>query len=147
MNKFKKIISVMSLCTLTVSSCFTSPFLCFDNIYAADVSNNEYNDTIMINLNELYENFDSAFLNLFPNFIEQFNSLLQENEQIRPKKNNTLNRELRIFALIRLGITDSSQIAEFLHYSVNTIYNYRAKVKNKARISREDFEEVIANIR
>lgn len=98
-------------------------------------------------LNELYENFDSAFLNLFPNFIEQFNSLLQENEQIRPKKNNTLNTELRIFALIRLGITDSSQIAEFLHYSVNTIYNYRAKVKNKARISREGFEEVIANIR
>ncbi|WP_462358117.1 DUF6377 domain-containing protein [Phocaeicola coprocola] len=98
-------------------------------------------------LNELYENFDSAFLNLFPNFIEQFNSLLQENEQIRPKKNNTLNTELRIFALIRLGITDSSQIAEFLHYSVNTIYNYRAKVKNKGRISREDFEEVIANIR
>lgn len=98
-------------------------------------------------LNELYENFDSAFLNLFPNFIEQFNSLLQENEQIRPKKNNTLNTELRIFALIRLGITDSSQIAEFLHYSVNTIYNYRAKVKNKVRISREDFEEVIANIR
>lgn len=98
-------------------------------------------------LNELYENFDSAFLNLFPNFIEQFNSLLQENEQIRPKKHNTLNTELRIFALIRLGITDSSQIAEFLHYSVNTIYNYRAKVKNKARISREDFEEVIANIR
>lgn len=98
-------------------------------------------------LNELYENFDSAFLNLFPNFIEQFNSLLQKNEQIRPKKNNTLNTELRIFALIRLGITDSSQIAEFLHYSVNTIYNYRAKVKNKARISREDFEEVIANIR
>lgn len=98
-------------------------------------------------LNELYENFDSAFLNLFPNFIEQFNSLLQENEQIRPKKNNTLNTELRIFALIRLGITDSSQIAQFLHYSVNTIYNYRAKVKNKARISREDFEEVIANIR
>lgn len=98
-------------------------------------------------LNELYENFDSAFLNLFPNFIEQFNSLLQENEQIRPKKNNTLNTELRIFALIRLGITDSSQIAELLHYSVNTIYNYRAKVKNKARISREDFEEVIANIR
>ena len=96
-------------------------------------------------LNELYENFDSAFLNLFPNFIEQFNSLLQENEQIRPKKNNTLNTELRIFALIRLGITDSSQIAEFLHYSVNTIYNYRAKVKNKARISREDFEEMIAN--
>lgn len=98
-------------------------------------------------LDELYANFDSAFLHLFPNFIEQFNSLLQENEQIRPKKDNTLNTELRIFALIRLGITDSSQIAEFLHYSVNTIYNYRAKVKNKACISREDFEEMITNIR
>lgn len=108
---------------------------------------NRSNSILEEALNELYENFDSAFLNLFPNFIEQFNSLLQENEQIRPKKNNTLNTELRIFALIRLGITDSSQIAEFLHYSVNTIYNYRAKVKNKARISREDFEEVIANIR
>ncbi len=105
------------------------------------------NSVLEETLDELYANFDSAFLHLFPNFIEQFNSLLQENEQIRPKKNNALNTELRIFALIRLGITDSSQIAEFLHYSVNTIYNYRAKVKNKARISREDFEEMITNIR
>ena len=73
--------------------------------------------------------------------------LLQENEQIVLKKDELLNTELRIFALVRLGIEDSSQIAEFLRYSVNTIYNYRAKVKNKARGSREDFEDLVRKIR
>lgn len=98
-------------------------------------------------LRELYVNFDSAFLHLFPNFVKQFNDLLQENERIVLKGDEQLNTELRIFALIRLGITDSSQIAEFLRYSVNTIYNYRAKVKNKARVSREDFETLVCHIR
>lgn len=59
------------------------------------------------------------------------------------KRDELLNTELRIFALIRLGINDSSQIAEFLRYSVNTIYNYRAKVKNKACVSRDDFEKLV----
>ena len=62
-------------------------------------------------------------------------------------KGELLNTELRIFALVRLGIEDSSQIAEFLRYSVNTIYNYRAKVKNKAQVSRDDFENMVRNIR
>ena len=78
---------------------------------------------------------------------KKFNDLLQDNEHILPKKDELLNTELRIFALIRLGIEDSSQIAEFLRYSVNTIYNYRAKVKNKARGSREDFEDLVRKIR
>ena len=91
-------------------------------------------------LKELYDNFDTAFLHLFPDFVDKFNDLLQPEERIVLRKGELLNTELRIFALIRLGIDDSSQIAEFLRYSVNTIYNYRAKVKNKARISREDFE-------
>ncbi len=98
-------------------------------------------------LEELYANFDSAFLHLFPDFVRKFNTLLQDDEQIILKKGELLNTELRIFALIRLGIEDSSQIAEFLRYSVNTIYNYRAKVKNKARISRDDFENRVLNIR
>lgn len=98
-------------------------------------------------LKELYGNFDSAFLRLFPDFVEQFNGLLREGECVKPKKGELLNTELRIFALIRLGIDDSSQIAEFLHYSVNTIYNYRAKVKNKARTLREDFENQVLQIR
>lgn len=86
-------------------------------------------------------------MHLFPNFVGKFNDLLQENEQILPKKGELLNTELRIFALIRLGIEDSSQIAEFLRYSVNTIYNYRAKVRNKARGSREDFDDLVRKIR
>lgn len=98
-------------------------------------------------LKELYENFDTAFLNLFPDFVGKFNDLLQPEERIVLRKGELLNTELRIFALIRLGIDDSSQIAEFLRYSVNTIYNYRAKVKSKARISREDFEMHLMMIR
>lgn len=98
-------------------------------------------DVLDSGVKELYENFDTAFLHLFPYFIDQFNDLLQPEERIVLRKGELLNTELRIFALIRLGIDDSSQIAEFLRYSVNTIYNYRAKVKNKARISREEFEE------
>lgn len=97
-------------------------------------------------LEELYANFDSVFLHIFPDFVKKFNELLRPEEQIVLKNSSQLNTELRIFALIRLGITDSSQIAEFLHYSVNTIYNYRAKVKNKAQVSREDFEELVMRI-
>lgn len=98
-------------------------------------------------LKELYMSFDTAFLQLFPDFVNQFNNLLKSDCQVIPKKGELLNTELRIFALIRLGIDDSSQIAEFLRYSVNTIYNYRAKVKNKADILRDDFEEKVKNIR
>jgi len=98
-------------------------------------------------LKELYGNFDTAFLHLFPDFVEKFNELLQPEARIILRKGELLNTELRIFALIRLGIDDSSQIAEFLRYSVNTIYNYRAKVKNKACISRDDFETCVMKIR
>lgn len=104
-------------------------------------------DALDEELEELYANFDTAFLHLFPDFVKKFNELLLDSEQIILKKNELLNTELRIFALIRLGIEDSSQIAEFLRYSVNTIYNYRAKVKNKARGSREDFEDLVRKIR
>ena len=94
----------------------------------------------------LFSNFDTMFLHLFPNFIEKLNNLLLEDEQIVLKKGEVLNTELRIFALIRLGITDSSKIAKFLGYSVNTIYNYRTKMKNKSKISRENFEAQIKKI-
>lgn len=97
-------------------------------------------------LKEFYRNFDTTFLHLYPDFVEQFNALLANSERIVLKKGELLNTELRIFALIRLGIEDSSRIAEFLRYSVNTIYNYRAKVKNKAKISREDFENQVMKI-
>ena len=98
------------------------------------------------NLNELYEMFDSTFLHLFPNFVADFNALLQPESRITLDDPRTLNTDLRIFALIRLGIEDSSRIAEFLHYSVNTIYNYRAKVKNGALTDRDSFESRVKAI-
>ena len=104
-------------------------------------------DIIDEELKDLYVIFDAAFLHLFPDFISKFNDLLLDDGKIFPKKDELLNTELRIFALIRLGIEDSSQIAEFLRYSVNTIYNYRAKVKNKARCARDKFEQHVKEIR
>ncbi len=97
-------------------------------------------------LDEFYAHFDSAFLNLFPNFVDSFNALLKPEEQVILTDKKRLNTTIRIFALIRLGIDDSSKIAEFLHYSVNTIYNYRARVKNGALTDRESFEERVRNI-
>lgn len=103
-------------------------------------------DIIDAEKEHFYEVFDSAFLNLYPNFVDEFNSLLEEDGQIEVKKGERLNTELRIFALVRLGITDSSKIALLLHYSVNTIYNYRAKVKNRAKGNREEFEQKIRTL-
>lgn len=97
-------------------------------------------------LNEFYENFDSTFLSIYPNFVEEFNKLLENGEQISIKQGELLNTELRIFALIRLGINDSTKIAGLLRYSVRTIYNYRVKIKNKAVVPRDDFEDYILRI-
>lgn len=107
----------------------------------------ELNSPSMIDsrVEEFYRTFDEVFLRLYPNFVEEFNSLLHSEARIEPK-NGELNTELRIFALIRLGITDSSKIAALLRYSVNTIYNYRAKVKGNACVSRADFEERVKKI-
>jgi cell division protein FtsB len=88
-----------------------------------------------------YTNFDSTFLQLFPTFVEEFNSLLIDNEETQLKQGELLNTELRIFALIRLGIKDSVKISHFLRYSLSTIYNYRTKLRNKAVCPRNEFED------
>jgi DNA-binding NarL/FixJ family response regulator len=87
-----------------------------------------------------------VFLNLYPDFVEEFNSLLLPNEQIVIKANDLLTPELRIFALVRLGINDSTKIAEFLHYSPQTVYNYRLKVRGKAKATKEDFSIAVGRI-
>jgi cbb3-type cytochrome oxidase subunit 3 len=97
-------------------------------------------------LEEFYINFDRSFLSLFPNFIHDFNALLLEDKQIIPKQKELLNTELRIFALIRLGITDSEKIAQFLRYPVRTIYNYRARIRNKAAGERNKLEKNVMQI-
>lgn len=97
-------------------------------------------------LEELYKKFDIIFLNLYPTFVEEFNALQMHEEQILLKRGELLNTELRIFALIRLGITDSVKIASFLRYSISTIYNYRVKARNNAVVPREQFEEMVMKI-
>lgn len=92
-----------------------------------------------------YENFDSAFLHIYPNFIDEFNALLLENEQIVIKDYGKLTPELRIFAFLRMGVDDSAKIASFLHYSVNTIYTYRNRMKSKAK-NRNTFDDDIMSI-
>jgi hypothetical protein len=114
----------------------------FDEIYKMLKSNT----LVEKELEELYENFDVIFLNLYPTFVKDFNALLINEEQIVLKQGELLNTELRIFALIRLGITDSVKIAAFLRYSLSTIYNYRTKARNKAAVSRNDFEETVMKI-
>lgn len=97
-------------------------------------------------LKEFYTNFDKTFLLLFPNFINEFEGLLIDTELTQLKEGEFLNTELRIVALIRLGIKDSAKIAVFLRYSVSTIYNYRSQIKNKAAGPREEFEANVMRI-
>ncbi len=97
-------------------------------------------------LKNFYKTFDTSFLQLYPTFVEDFNALLKEEGRITLKDGELLNTELRIFALIKLGITQSSHIASLLRYSVNTIYNYRAQVKNSVLADRENFEELVKKI-
>lgn len=97
-------------------------------------------------LKEFFHTFDSVFLKLYPKFVNDFNNLLQENERIYPKEGELLTPKLRVFALIRLGISDSGKIATFLHYSSQTAYNYRLKVRSKSFLSKEDFLNMVQKI-
>ena len=92
-----------------------------------------------------YNEFDKSFLKLFPHFIKSFNDLMSEEGKLCPKSGEILSTELRIFALIRLGINDSSNIAHFLGYSLATVYSYRSKVRSKA-LDKEKFEEEVASL-
>ena len=97
-------------------------------------------------LETLYKHFDSVFLSLYPTFVEDFNALLNEDEKITLKSEHLLNKELRIYALLRLGLVDSNKMASFLRCSISTIYNYRTKMRNKSRIERDDFENQVMQI-
>lgn len=96
---------------------------------------------------DLSNNFDRTFLNLFPNFVADFNALFDPEHQIHLKSDQLLNNELRIFALIRLGINKNENIAKILNYSVNTIYTYKTKVKNRSLVSNYEFEQRIMQIK
>jgi tetratricopeptide (TPR) repeat protein len=96
---------------------------------------------------DLYNRFDRIFLKLFPDFVRELNRLLRPDEQIHLKNGELLTTDLRIYALMRLGIRDNEQIAQFLGYSVNTIYTYKTKMKNKALNNNEEFKAKIMQIK
>lgn len=96
---------------------------------------------------ELLQNFDKIFLKLFPDFIQGFNALFREEDRVQLKDHEFLNTDLRIFALIRMGIHDNEKIARILEYSVNTINTYKTKIKNKSIVPNEVFEQRIMEIK
>ena len=90
---------------------------------------------------KLLENFDLAFINLFPNFITEFNALMKDKNKVEIKNGEVLTKELRIYALIRLGITQNEIIAQILGYSVNSIYAYKTKIRNNSILNKGDFDQ------
>ena len=119
------------------------------------VSIKKYDD-ILLSVNEinikkeretLFYTFDHVFLKIFPNFITSFNSLFKKEDQVWPKDNEVLNTDLRIFALMRLGISDNETIANILEYSVNTIYVYKMRIKAKALVPSDQFDHKIMAIK
>ncbi len=97
-------------------------------------------------LKNFFEHFDKAFLLSHPDFVERFNALLRPEAQITLEYEDTLTPELRIYALVSIGITDSVSIAKFLHYSTQTVYNYRLKVRHASCIPEKDFAEAVASM-
>ncbi|MEQ8469893.1 MAG: DUF6377 domain-containing protein [Marinoscillum sp.] len=95
---------------------------------------------------ELYYSFDKVFLKLFPDFVQTFNSYFRPEDKIKLENDQLLNTELRIFALIRMGVSDSDKLAKILGYSVNTIYAYKNRIKSKAIIPNDEFERRIMEI-
>jgi hypothetical protein len=95
---------------------------------------------------DFLKNFDSIFLKIFPGFIDTYNSLFNEEDQVHLKDGEILNTDLRIFALIRMGIQDNDKIANILRYSVNTINTYKTRIKNKSIVPNELFEDMIMEI-
>lgn len=94
----------------------------------------------------MYESFDDTFLKLFPNFVERFNLLFDETDRKMPPNDHSLTSEMRIFALIRLGINDSERIAKFLDYSVHTVNTYKTRIKNRSTADNDKFESLIMQI-
>jgi hypothetical protein len=119
------------------------------------LTNKKYDDIrfILNNINEkrerdeLYFSFDKVFLKLFPDFVKSFNSYFHPEDQFELREGQLLNTELRIFALIRMGITDAEDIARILNYSVNTIYAYKTRIRNKSILPNELFDEKIMEIK
>jgi hypothetical protein len=96
---------------------------------------------------ELLKNFDIAFLKLFPHFVGEFNSLFEEEDQIKLSDDELLTTDLRIYALKRLGINESEKIAEILEYSIKSIYAYKTKIRNRSKLPKDEFDKRVMAIK
>ena len=94
---------------------------------------------------DIHKIFDAAFLDIYPDFVDKFNSLLRPEEAVVVKNPGMLTPELRIYAFVKLGIEESTRIAQILHYSINTVYTYRNKMRNKA-VNRDSFESDVKSL-
>lgn len=137
-----------------LNSMFINEMESFQKLVSRKIISKQYDDLAQLikktDFKKEQENklvsFDNIVLKLFPDFVERFNQLFEEKDRIVLHAKEPLSPEIRIFALIRLGITDSEDIAKFLNYSINTINTYKTKVKNRSIIPNELFEQEIKEI-
>jgi len=111
-----------------------------------DITNFIYKNDYLKERKEMLDRFDKMFLQLFPNFIDAFNALLKEEDKMIVDENGGLTPELRIFALIRLGVTKSDTIADILNYSSSTVRNYKTKIRNISIVPNDEFDKKIMKI-
>lgn len=138
----------------SLNSAFMDEIESFRKLVSRKLASRQYSELMQIvkqadlkqNKENKFISFDGIFLKLFPDFVEHFNNLFPDKDKIILQSPHVLTTELRIFALIRLGVTDSEHIAKFLNYSVNTINTYKTKIKNRSIISNNMFELKIMEI-
>lgn len=126
----------------------------FRKMVARKIRNGQFNELSHLNetsdlrkeREEMFASFDQIFIRLFPDFVDRYNQLFKEEDRVAVKASGMLAPEIRIFALIRLGITESERIAKFLDFSLSTVKNYKTKAKNRSVISNELFEQKIMEI-
>jgi DNA-binding CsgD family transcriptional regulator len=139
---------------MELSASYVEKYNSFRSLVRLKLKAKQYDDLLRISSRsrtadsesrETFFSFDYAFLRIYPDFVKEFNALLRPDMQIELRPNEILTTELRIFALIRMGITDSAKIATMLQYSPQTIYNYRTSVRNRA-VNRDTFEAEVMRL-
>ncbi|WP_217605518.1 DUF6377 domain-containing protein [Chitinophaga sp. GbtcB8] len=138
-----------------ISSVFFEKIVRFKNLIDQKIADRKPDELRMVlnNINmrnereDLLKSFDKVFLKLFPTFVEEFNKLFNEEDQIVLKNDELLNNELRIYALMRMGITENEKIAQILEYSVKTIYAYKTKIRNRTIVPKEEFDKRVMAVK
>jgi hypothetical protein len=96
---------------------------------------------------QLFQNFDKIFLSIFPDFVDGFNALFNDEDRVYLTESGAMNTDLRIFALIRMGISENEKIAKILNFSINTIYSYKNRIKKRSLVPNNEFEDRVMAIK